>query len=387
MKLKQIVLSCVMAACSFDAEGLYSESFEFEKPKRTLYENAKEPLPELEPITIKLYNNPFSEGLEKTKTEYEKICRYHKIYYSHRDKKETIAKIQDNLVVLGYLNQESFKRGELSQTTISAIQGYKRANGIKKTGKISRRFIRHINIPIKKRIKMLETALKLSEGLKASDYQVIVNIPEFKMRFYAHHLLVHQDDTCVGARYDHGKWSKKWRTDIQKGKIIKVRVNPIWHIPSSISSRLGYKDKKWLKKRGYYWKRNRWRQRPGLNNTLGRIAFPFKSNYGELLHGTPNKKVFQKNIRAFSHGCMRLKDEISFFKVLQKEGLIKNYNLEVLLKAKKGRYINKKIKLIKPIKVNVIYMLASAIKIDDKWAAVFPKDIYRLRKSKIKKGH
>jgi len=48
------------------------------------------------------------------------------------------------------------------------------------------------------------------------------------------------------------------------------------------------------------------RQRPGPKNALGFVKFMFPNDYNIYLHDTPNHELFSKDVRAFSHGCIRL---------------------------------------------------------------------------------
>jgi murein L,D-transpeptidase YcbB/YkuD len=48
------------------------------------------------------------------------------------------------------------------------------------------------------------------------------------------------------------------------------------------------------------------RQRPGPKNALGFVKFLFPNDFNIYLHDTPNHQLFDKDVRAFSHGCIRL---------------------------------------------------------------------------------
>jgi murein L,D-transpeptidase YcbB/YkuD len=48
------------------------------------------------------------------------------------------------------------------------------------------------------------------------------------------------------------------------------------------------------------------RQRPGPKNALGYVKFMFPNDYNIYLHDTPNHELFGKDVRAFSHGCIRV---------------------------------------------------------------------------------
>ena len=94
-----------------------------------------------------------------------------------------------------------------------------------------------------------------------------------------------------------------------------VLINPSWRVPDSIikkefASRLGA-----LSRRGYEVKtvggRVTVRQLPGEDNALGRIAFMFPNDHAIYLHDTPARELFDEDIRAFSHGCVRVEDPLS----------------------------------------------------------------------------
>jgi murein L,D-transpeptidase YcbB/YkuD len=48
------------------------------------------------------------------------------------------------------------------------------------------------------------------------------------------------------------------------------------------------------------------RQRPGAKNSLGRMKFMFPNEYDIYLHDTPADSLFGRDLRAFSHGCVRV---------------------------------------------------------------------------------
>ncbi|ADZ70639.1 L,D-transpeptidase family protein [Polymorphum gilvum] len=50
------------------------------------------------------------------------------------------------------------------------------------------------------------------------------------------------------------------------------------------------------------------RQRPGSDNALGELKILFPNKHAIYMHDTPSKSLFNKDVRAFSHGCVRLSD-------------------------------------------------------------------------------
>ena len=62
------------------------------------------------------------------------------------------------------------------------------------------------------------------------------------------------------------------------------------------------------------------RQEPGPKNALGRIKFLFSNPYAVYLHGTPDTHLFEHVVRAFSSGCIRVKDPVRLASFLLNDG-------------------------------------------------------------------
>ena len=50
----------------------------------------------------------------------------------------------------------------------------------------------------------------------------------------------------------------------------------------------------------------RLRQEPGEKNSMGRVAFVLPNQFDIFLHDTPERTLFQRDIRTFSEGCVRI---------------------------------------------------------------------------------
>jgi L,D-transpeptidase YcbB len=60
-------------------------------------------------------------------------------------------------------------------------------------------------------------------------------------------------------------------------------------------------------------------QPPGGSNVLGFVKFRFPNKHDVYMHDTPDKQLFNAQVRAFSHGCMRVRDPQRFAEVLLAE--------------------------------------------------------------------
>ena len=57
-------------------------------------------------------------------------------------------------------------------------------------------------------------------------------------------------------------------------------------------------------------------QPPSERNALGRIRFNFPNRFLVYQHDTPDKFLFDKTVRAYSHGCMRVENPDQYAEVL-----------------------------------------------------------------------
>lgn len=58
----------------------------------------------------------------------------------------------------------------------------------------------------------------------------------------------------------------------------------------------------------------RFRQRPGDDNALGLVKFVFPNHFNVYLHDTPNDRLFFKERRCLSHGCIRVENPVAMAK-------------------------------------------------------------------------
>ena len=58
------------------------------------------------------------------------------------------------------------------------------------------------------------------------------------------------------------------------------------------------------------------RQPPGPKNALGEIKFMFPNKHSIYMHDTPSKPLFNRDSRAFSHGCVRVEDPWGFAEIV-----------------------------------------------------------------------
>lgn len=146
---------------------------------------------------------------------------------------------------------------------------------------------------------------------------ILVNVPAFELRAFDQGKQVLQMRVIVGQDYE-GKATPVFSDSMQF-----VIFRPYWIVTDSIAAKEIYPkaqaDPTYLERNNYEIvtidHKQRVRQKPGPKNSLGLIKFMFPNDFNIYLHDTPEGELFNKDVRAFSHGCIRLQhpDQLAQF--------------------------------------------------------------------------
>ncbi len=115
------------------------------------------------------------------------------------------------------------------------------------------------------------------------------------------------------------------------------------------------------------------RQEPGIHNALGLIKFEFANNFSVYIHDTPSKTYFQKDIRAFSHGCMRCEQPDSLARLILRNDVGQKTIPDSLI-ALIARKEHRRISLRHPIPIIVDYITVT-VSADNK--RIIHVDVYK----------
>jgi len=202
---------------------------------------------------------------------------------------------------------------------------------------------------------------------------VIVNVPDYTL-----------------SLYNDGK--VYWKTKIVAGKpglatpmvsaeMKFITVNPTWNVPPSIIEKEYLpaleQDPQALDRIGLRLTQDadgtiHISQPPGAGNALGRIRFNFPNKFLVYQHDTPDKYLFAKEKRAFSHGCMRVQNPLTYGEKLLSLVLPKERYTEAKLESMfGGSEIN--INFPKFIPVHLTYQTAF---VDDAGKLQLREDVY-----------
>jgi murein L,D-transpeptidase YcbB/YkuD len=145
---------------------------------------------------------------------------------------------------------------------------------------------------------------------------VSVNLPDFTLK------VVHNGASVWTTRIVIGKPSMA--TPLLSETMKYITVNPTWTVPQSIVQNEYLpalaQDPTVLERMGlrvaYNGGQVQITQPPGEGNALGRLRFNFHNRFSVYHHDTQDKSLFAQDVRAASHGCMRVQDPAKYAEVL-----------------------------------------------------------------------
>ncbi len=263
-----------------------------------------------------------------------------------------------------------------------AVRKFQASNGLKATGVFDNRTVQVLNGPKSDRqIDIVRVNMErwrwLPRELGAKSLgnaYVILNVPDYTLK------VMHNGAQAWKTRVVAGKPGTH-ATPLLTETMKYITVNPTWNVPPSIIYNeylpAMQQDPTVLQRMGLKFERNRdgsihISQPPGEGNALGRIRFNFPNKFLVYQHDTPDKYLFAKEERAFSHGCMRVQNPDQYAATLLGIVLPKdNYTPERI----RGMYGRSEININfpTPIPVNITYQTAF---VDDAGKLEFRKDIY-----------
>ncbi len=267
-------------------------------------------------------------------------------------------------------------------TVAAAVRKFQAEAGLKATGVLTNATVHALNGERKDRkIDIVRVNMErlrwLPRDLGAKslgDAYVILNIPDYTLKVMHNGKQVWKTRVVVGKAGKHA-------TPLLRETMKYITVNPTWNVPPSIIYNEYLpaleQDPTVLDRMGLKMSRNpdgsvRISQPPGEANALGRIRFNFPNKFLVYQHDTPDKNLFAKETRAYSHGCMRVQNPDQYAATLLGIALPKeNYTPEKIRSLYGRGEIN--INLPTPIPVNIVYQTAF---VDDAGKLEFRSDIY-----------
>lgn len=225
---------------------------------------------------------------------------------------------------------DAYAGGELySPELVALVKAFQKENSLSADGIVGKNSIKAmVGVTNEDKISKLVLAMERSRWLpeELGARKVFINQPAFTATY------TEPGKDPLTMRVVVGKKSNQ--TNFFYDKIQVVEYNPYWGVPYSIIvnemlPKLA-KDPSYLDRAGYEVTSAsgkpmssasvNWaavarkkasvnvRQLPGNSNALGELKILFPNKHHIYMHDTPSKSLFNRDDRAYSHGCIRLQD-------------------------------------------------------------------------------
>ena len=305
-------------------------------------------------------------------------------YIPAKGKKQPEVVVEDQRVpqLRAKLGVENADDTRYDAKVAEAVRRFQENAEIPASGALDNRTVVALNSP--KRDKQIDTVLVNMErwrwlprdlGVPAlGDAYVILNIPDYTLKVMQHGAQVWTTRVVTGKPGQHA-------TPLLTETMKYITVNPTWNVPPSIVYNeylpALQQDPTVLQRMGLRLEQNRdgsvhISQPPGEANALGRVRFNFPNKFLVYQHDTPDKYLFEKSERAYSHGCMRVQYPDQYASVLLGIALPdQKWTPERVRSMYGSSEID--LKFPTPIPVNITYQTAF---VDDAGKLQIRRDVY-----------
>jgi murein L,D-transpeptidase YcbB/YkuD len=279
--------------------------------------------------------------------------------------------------------------GELER----AVRRFQERHGLETDGVVGRYTLAALNVPVEERIQQVLLNMERWRWMpeEMGSRYIMVNMAGFDLQ------LVENEATVMDMRVIIGRPYRS--TPAFVAEMTHLVFNPYWNVPHKLALLdllpAQQKDPQYLTRKGFRvfsdWSRDateidpdsvdwsqydannfvfRLRQEPGAANSLGRIKFMMPNPYAVYLHDTPAQHLFQRAVRTFSSGCIRVEQPVRLARyLLRGKREWTDEDVIDLIESRENRA------LFLPRKIPV-YMLYLTAWVDDTGRTQFRDDVY-----------
>ncbi|KOS05152.1 l,D-transpeptidase YcbB [Flavobacterium akiainvivens] len=288
------------------------------------------------------------------------------------DSSATVQQIRARLAAEGFIKSDN-KSGVYDDELKNGVAEYEKRHFREFNGKITELIVKELNISVDDRIKAITVNMErcrwVTPAIDKQQEYIAVNIPSYRLRYVKDGKIFMTSNVVVGKELN--------KTVIFSGEMSYLVFAPYWNIPKSILEKEikpGIaKNSNYLANHNmeYYNNGKSVRQKPGGQNSLGLVKFMFPNTNNIYLHDTPAKSLFNKDDRAFSHGCVRVQKARDLAIAITKDQAgWSESKVDAAMKGSKETYFNLKRK----IPVYLTYFTAWA---DENGNVAFFDDVYK----------
>lgn len=243
-----------------------------------------------------------------------------------------VQRLRWMLTVLGDLENSEltrYREAIYDPMVIQGMKSFQRRHGLTANGELDEPTVQALNISPKRRVIQMQQNLWRWIMLPSSPppKYIKINIPNYSLELFV------LGELDLSMKVIVGKPSSP--TPALLTRVTRMTINPYWTPPTSIirsellplnSREPGYLNHKGFELHSVGKKDNpvvkliniapmqlaellkeyRLVQAPGKDNALGKLRFTIPNTESIFLHDTPQKKLFEGDNLALSHGCIRL---------------------------------------------------------------------------------
>lgn len=284
-----------------------------------------------------------------------------------------VVALRNRLIAMGYLTRSASVTYDGAMQ--KAVQEFQIHHGLEPDGVAGNSTVRALNVSAQERLKSVLVAMERERWLNRprGERHILVNLTEFSAR------IMDNDKETFYTRAVIGKNVSDRETPEFSDVMEYMEINPYWNVPRSIMANeylpmmrsnpyaaghlqlvdgRGRVVPRSAVNFGAYSARNfpfNLRQPPSRNNALGLVKFMFPNPYNIYLHDTPAKSLFAHEVRAYSHGCVRLHKPFEFgYALLAKQSDTPKADFHRILDTGANTRVN----LEQPVPVHIIYRTA-----------------------------
>jgi L,D-transpeptidase YcbB len=284
-----------------------------------------------------------------------------------------VVALRDRLTRMGYLSQSITAQFDADMSR--AVTAFQLRHGLPPSGTADGVTLAELNTPIESRLGSVLVALERERWLDIdrSVRHIWVNQPDFTAKIIEDGRAVFQTRVVIGKNVPDQR-SPEFSDEMEF-----MVVNPSWSVPRSITvkeylpllqrnpnavSHLKVIDgngrtvSRGAVNFAAYTARNfpfALRQPPSDGNALGKVKFMFPNTHNIYLHDTPSKSLFDEDVRAYSHGCIRVADPFDLaYALLGKQSTTPEADFADHLNGGAETMV----RLEKPVPVHLVYFTA-----------------------------
>ncbi|HEX6048713.1 MAG TPA: L,D-transpeptidase family protein [Gemmatimonadaceae bacterium] len=229
---------------------------------------------------------------------------------------ERLTALRERLRVEGYLTGDSAiadtakGQAEYDRELAGAVAQFQREHGIVVDSALGRETLQALNVPAAYRLGQIAANMERFRWMPRTlgDKYVFVNVPAFRLEAFDDARKVMEMKVIVGAEFEDRN------TPVFSDSMQYVVFRPYWNATDNIMEKELWPkveaDPTFLERNNYEivteGGKQRIRQLPGDGNALGLVKFMFPNTFDIYMHDTPEQSLFDRDVRAFSHGCIRL---------------------------------------------------------------------------------